>query len=293
MDAGATRQRGALVLFEFLSEVNRRPEPFEKYTARELWDDPHTSQRMLAYHLDGTIDVASRNHDFLDRSADWIASRFGLTHGIKVADFGCGPGLYAQRLASTGAGVTGLDFSANPLRYARDQAAASGLDIEYVQTDYLDYETDLRFDLILMIMCDFCALSPKQRARLLEKFRSLLPPGGAVLLDVYSLRMFDAREEATSYAPDLMDGFWSADEYFGFLSSFRYEPEKVLLDKYAVVERDRVRWVFNWLQCFRPADIEKEFADCGLTVVQWLGNVAGDAYDPGATEFAVVAQATV
>jgi hypothetical protein len=37
-------------MFEFLCEVNRRPEPFSRYTARELWTDPHTSRKMLALH---------------------------------------------------------------------------------------------------------------------------------------------------------------------------------------------------------------------------------------------------
>ncbi len=39
-------------MFEFLCEVNRRPEPFSQYTARELWTDPHTSRKMLALHGD-------------------------------------------------------------------------------------------------------------------------------------------------------------------------------------------------------------------------------------------------
>ena len=79
-------------MFELLREVNRRPEPFSAYTAPELWTDPHTSERMLAYHLDETVDAASRKPEFMDRSAQWIVSHFGLTPGARVADFGCGPG---------------------------------------------------------------------------------------------------------------------------------------------------------------------------------------------------------
>ena len=80
-------QQQEMLLFELLMEINRRPEPFAEYTACELWADPHTSERMLAYHLDETVDVASRNHAFLDRSADWIVSHFGLGAGATVADF--------------------------------------------------------------------------------------------------------------------------------------------------------------------------------------------------------------
>ena len=54
---------------------------------------------MLAYHLDSAVDVASRNHAFLDRSAEWIVHHFELAPGARVVDFGCGPGLYAERLS--------------------------------------------------------------------------------------------------------------------------------------------------------------------------------------------------
>jgi cyclopropane fatty-acyl-phospholipid synthase-like methyltransferase len=276
-------------LFEFLREVNRRPEPFVKYTASELWTDPHTSGRMLAYHLDETVDAASRNPGFLDSSTRWIISHFGLTPEAKVADFGCGPGLYTQRLARAGATVTGIDFSVNSLRHAAETASQEGLDIEYIQANYLEFETNLRFDLIIMIMCDFCALSPSQRTVLLRKFRSLLAAGGMILLDIYSARMFDQREETAVYAPDLMDGFWSPEEYYGFLNTFKYEKERLVLDKYTIVERDRTRVIYNWLQCFTQQEIENELTDCGLRVAEYWGDVAGSNYDPNATEFAIVA----
>lgn len=278
-------------MFDFLLEVNRRPEPFAEYTARELWADPHTSEKMLALHLNESVDAASRNHAFLDRSADWIVSHFELESGAKVADFGCGPGLYAQRLATDGLDVTGIDFSANSLGYARERASDAGLDINYIEADYLDFESDRRFDLVMMIMCDFCALSPKQRSTLLRKFRLMLADGGAILLDVYSSKMFDSREEGATYARNLLDGFWSPDDYFGFLTTMKYDEERLLLDKYTIVERDRTRCVFNWLQCFAPAEVENEFAGCGLQVLEYLGDVAGGVYDPASTEFAIVARA--
>ena len=277
-------------LYELLREVNRRPEPFSEYTTRELWTDPYTSEQMLSYHLNENIDAASRNTAFIERSVEWIVSHFGLTAESRVADFGCGPGLYAHRLAQAGAKVTGIDFSANSLRYARDKAADENLDVEYVEADYLSYDTDRSFDLIIMIMCDFCALSPDQRSLVLHKYRTLLTDGGALLLDVYSRNMFDRREESASYELNLLNGFWSPDEYYGFLNKFKYDKERVLLDKYTIVERERTRQIFNWLQCFEPSEVKREFDSCGLQVIDILGDVAGKDYNPDADEFAVVAR---
>ena len=277
-------------MFDKLIEINNRPEVFSEYTARELWTDPYRSERMLEYHLNESIDAASRNYSFIDRSVEWIMSHFGLTAKSKVIDFGCGPGLYAERLAHAGIEVTGIDFSANSLRYARKKASEENLNIDYIEADYLNYETDSRFDLIMMIMCDYCALSPKQRTLLLKKFLRFLSDGGSILLDLYSLHMFNERKESAAYELNLLNGFWSPDEYFGFLNTFKYEDEGVLLDKYTIVERNRTIQVFNWLQCFEPSGVESEFADCGLRVVEILGDVAGKEYDPEANEFAIVAR---
>lgn len=277
-------------LFEQLEKINARPEPFAFYTAADLWTDAHTSKRMLAFHLNENIDVSSRRTAFIDRSVAWIGSYFTVGAGKRVADFGCGPGLYATRLARKGANVTGIDFSLRSIRYAREVADRKGLSIRYVCQNYLEFETDERFELILMIMCDYCALGPAQRKRILKKFHGLLAPGGAVLLDVFSLNAFDKREENARYDINLLDGFWSQKPYYGFVNTFKYAAEKVVLDKYTIVAAARTRTVYNWLQYFSPAALQNEFAACGLAVDKFFADVAGARFDPDADEFALVAR---
>ena len=275
-------------MFRQLEEIYSRPEPFEFYTAADLWTDEYTSEQMLAYHLNTDIDVSSRRGDFIDQSVEWIASHFHIGTNTRIADFGCGPGLYANRLAKLGAIVTGIDFSKRSIEYARGVAADAGLTIEYVNQNYLDFETEAHFDLILMIMCDFCALSPSQRMAMLTKFHSLLLPGGSVLLDVYSLNALMQREEASSYGVNLLDGFWSAEKYHGFLNTFKYDDAKVILDKYTIVEPKRTRTVYNWLQYFSPESLRREFEKAGFTQQELYADVAGKPFDEAASEFAMV-----
>jgi len=277
-------------MFEELETINARPAPFAYYTADDLWTDEHTSKQMLSYHLNGDVDVSSRNAAFIGRSVEWIASRFNIGPGAKIVDFGCGPGLYTARLAEKQAHVTGIDFSERSIRYARDVAAGKGLSIRYAHGNYLDYETDDRFDLVLMIMCDFCALSPAQRSALLATFHTILKPGGCALLDVYSLKAFEQREEAATYQHNLLDGFWSPRPYYGFLNTFKYEQEQVVLDKYTIVEAHRTRTIYNWLQYFSPQDLEREFAERGFAVEERYSDVAGTPFDSRSSEFALVAR---
>ena len=277
-------------MFEELEKINTRPKPFEFYTASDLWTDEHTSKQMLSFHLNEEIDISSRNAAFIDRSVEWIATRFNVCAETKIADFGCGPGLYTMRLAKQNADVTGIDFSKRSIQYAQEVANREGLSIHYVNQNYLEFATDDRFHLILMIMCDFCALNPNQRKKLLRKFYTILEPGGSVLLDVYSLTAFEQREEKAIYRANLLKGFWSPNKYYGFLNTFKYEREKVALDKYTIIEADRTRTFYNWFQYFSSEDLEREFVECGFTIDDFYSDVAGSPYTPETSEFAIVAK---
>jgi SAM-dependent methyltransferase len=222
-------------------------------------------------------------------SAGWIVSEFGLGRGKSVADFGCGPGLYAQRLAKAGAAVTGIDFSRRSLEYARQAAEREKLDIRYIQKNCLEFQSEERFDLILMIFLDYCALDPAQRRVLAGKFSRLLKPGGSVLLDVCSWNAFRRREEGASYRVSLRDGFWAPGKYYEFKNTFKYDAEKAAVDKYTIVEENRVRTIYNWIQYFDPQSLAAEFAESGLAVRKLLADVAGGEFDPQGDEFAAVA----
>ena len=277
-------------MFNKLKEINSRPEPFQFYTANELWTDEHTSQKMLEYHLNESVDLSSRNKDFIDLSVKWIVSHFGIDRQTAVADFGCGPGLYTTPFAEREADVTGIDFSQRSIRYANETAARKALSIDYVCRDYLEFETEKRFDLITMIMCDFCALSPIQRRKMLARFHNLLNADGSVLLDVYSLNAFDQRDEVSICEHRQLDGFWSKEDYYGFLNTFKYGEEKVILDKYTIIEKARTRTVYNWLQYFNRDALRKEFEVNGFKIEEFYSDVAGQEYNSKSTEFAVVAR---
>lgn len=275
-------------LFSVLESVDKKPEPFSVYTANELWTDAHTSEQMLAFHLNGEIDVSSRRTSFIDNSVSWLKEHFDLSGSSRVIDFGCGPGLYTSRLARLGVEVSGIDFSSRSIEYAQAYARRENLKVTYIEADYLEFQPKGTFDLIIMIMCDFCALSSTQRGTMLKKFAGLLADHGRLVVDVYSLRAFADKQEGLVCEKNQLNGFWSANPYFGFAASFKYVDEKVSLDRYTIVEKDRQREIYNWLQYFTPESLEREALAAGLQVDELYGDVAGNPYAADATEFAVV-----
>jgi SAM-dependent methyltransferase len=278
----------ASILFETLQRISQRPEVYTRYTTNALWSSPDISEMMLRYHLDGDVDLASRRTEFVEESLAWITATFDLGSGSRVVDLGCGPGLYTNRIARTGAQVTGVDISPRSIDYAREQAQSDGLGIDYRLGDYLELDIEPGYDLATMIMCDFCAMSPEQRGRLLRRVGELLAPGGVFLFDVYSVAYFETWEEMAAYGAGMMDGFWSAEPYYGFQNTFKYEVEKVVLEQYLIVERERSTEYYNWFQHYDVASLTAEVEAAGLVVDGVFGDVAGETFEPSLPEFAVV-----
>ena len=59
---------------------------------------------------------------------------------------------------------------------------------------------------------------------------------------------------------------------------------------YTIIEESRTRVVYNWLQCFSQASIREEFEENGFIIEAAYGDVAGSAFDPDSSVFAVVAR---
>ena len=110
------------------------------------------------------------------------------------------------------------------------------------------------------------------------------------MLDVYSLNSFNQKEESTTYELNQLYGFWSPDDYYGFVNTFKYEKEKVTLDKYTIIEKARKRVVYNWLQYFSEDSLKNEFEGNGFKVEALYSDVAGKAIASESAEFAIVAK---
>ena len=277
-------------MFKELEEINSRPAPFQFYTSGALWTDNHTSRKILESDLNEDIEVSIQNREFINHSVDWIVTHFGIGKNRWVADFGCGMGSYATQLAEKGADVTGIDFSETFIQHAKEIAKQKGLDINYVLQNYLEFETEERFDLITLLLCDFCALSPLQRKTMLKKFYKFLKPDSSVLIDVYSLNAFNQREETETYEHSRLDGFWSPENYYCFQSTFKYDKEKVVLDKYTIIEKERTRIVYNWLQYYSKDSLRKELEENGFKVEGFYSDVTGTTISPESLEIVIVAK---
>ena len=276
-------------MYDILKSLAERPAPFSTYTAEQLWTDEYVSARMLEAHLDPANDLASRRPEAIDTMIKWLETRVGLA-GKQVTDLGCGPGLYAERMAMHGARVTGLDFSSRALTHARWHAAAKKLPIEYRLADYLADALPEGQNIVTLIYGDYCVLSPEQRLALLKRIRAMLKPGGYLVFDVFSRPQYGQVEEEFVCERRLMKGFWAEGDYFGFKVTHRYDAHFLALDRYLIVEPGRSRDIYNWVQYFSPEDVAAELKAAGLDTAEIFDLATGGKWITKSTPFGVLAR---
>ncbi len=264
-----------------------RPAPFSVYTTPEMWDDPHISAEMLKAHLDPDVEAASRRQEFIDRSVEWIVS--SLEPAARVLDLGCGPGLYACRIARRGISVHGIDVSRRSIAYAQATAAAENLAASFEVSNYLTDDLKGPYDLALFAYEDFCALSPQQRSRLLHKIAAALEPEGALVMDVTSQARFANAHDGRAREANLMGGFWAPPPYEGVHETWIYPEIRLILDRFTIIAAQGTRQYWNWMQCLSPGEVAAELQASGFGSPSLFGDIAGAPYDPASEQFAVVA----
>lgn len=149
------------------------------------WDDPDFSRRMLENHLSQEHDWASRRTSIIERHTAWIAGQL-RRRPSRVLDLGCGPGFYTQALAALGHQCVGVDFSPASIAYARQQADAAGLAIEYVLADIRNYANERLFDGILMTFGEINVFTRQDACAIVKNCAGMLAEDGFLLLETQS-----------------------------------------------------------------------------------------------------------
>ncbi len=256
-----------------LEEALHKPAPYER-TDDLFWRDPHISTQLLKAHLDESNPLASRSTEFIEQSVAWIESCASPITHPRILDLGCGPGLYATRLARCGYSVTGIDVSPASLAYAKSCSEAEGLNIEYIEGDYLGAELGGPYDAALMAYCDYGALSPDERHGLLDTLHRALRPEGVLILDVFADAHYENAFNRSRWEASSNGAFWRPDAYICLEQQILYPPN-VILDRYLVLSTAETKSYNVWTTCFDTASLQDEAVAAGFDAVSFAADLTG------------------
>ena len=150
------------------------------------WGEPGFSRRMLRERLTQSHDLASRRSEKIDAHVEWIHREVLRGNPTDILDLGCGPGLYASRLARLGHRCVGIDFSPASIDYAREQAVSEDLPCDYIHADIRSAEYGSGFG-FAMLSSGNSTSSVRRTPRVSsEKAHSALEEGGMLLLEAHT-----------------------------------------------------------------------------------------------------------
>ncbi len=114
-----------------------------------------------------------------------VVQLLGLTPGARILDLCCGFGRHSLELARLGYQVTGLDLSPALLRHAREDAAAEGLNVSWVEADMRDIPAPgLPYDAVLSLFSAFGIFDhTAEELKVAQAVSRVLKPGGGFLID--------------------------------------------------------------------------------------------------------------
>lgn len=227
-----------------LKKLAEKPKLYEKGTDI-MWTDPYISKQLLQMHINPDNDIASRSKEKIELVSDFILQQAGKQN-MRILDLGCGPGLYAEHFAKKGHAVTGIDFSKNSIKYAKQHAEENGLNIEYHHMDYLNLDYENEFDLVILIYMDFCALIPKDRDKVLHNINKALKPGGMFIFDVVNEKNIDQKILKQSWNIQ-ENGFWMDAPYMELSNGYHYPEAKALVNQHIIIdENEQIKTYLFW-----------------------------------------------
>jgi SAM-dependent methyltransferase len=204
--------------------------------------------------------------------------------GERVLDLACGPGRHSVAFAQKGYKVTGVDRSKYLLARAKNYAAESSTDVEWVREDMRDFVRPDAFHLCVSLFTSFGYFEKKDEDLLvLQNVFCSLKNDGFCIIDVVGKEGV-ARQYQPTIVHELPDG------------DFLIERPKIVdgwsrIDNHWIfVHKDTVRRFHFRHTIYSGQELRHLLHQAGFLDVKLYGDFDGNSYGPDSLRLVAVAQ---
>jgi cyclopropane-fatty-acyl-phospholipid synthase len=189
-----------------------------------------------------TLDVATL------RKFDYCFEKLQLKPGDHILEIGPGWGAWFEYASKRGVKCTGITISQVSIDYLNRRSKELGYDWELINADLLEYQTDRKYDaIVIMGVIEHLP----QYKRVLDKFATLLKPGKFIFLDGSAATK---KYELSSYMVKyIYGGNHSFLVLHDFLDKLAQTPLEVL-----EILNDRTSYFYTFRQWARNFDRNKQ-----------------------------------
>jgi SAM-dependent methyltransferase len=277
-----------------LTDLVRRastPEPWSEGD-NIPWHEPGFSQRMLREHLSQEHDAASRRFETIDRHVSWIHHELLAERPTRILDLGCGPGLYASRLAGLGHECVGIDYSPASIAYAESRALQENLSCRYVHHDLRTADYGTGYGLAMQIYGELNVFTPADARHILTRAHQALVDGGLLLLEPHTFAAVQAlgQEPRSWYSSE--GGLFSPDPHLCLQESFWEQTTRTATIRYWIVDAatGQVTRHAQTMQAYDDEQYRSLLEGIGFRQIRRWPSLGGEPDATSAALIAIVAQ---
>jgi cyclopropane-fatty-acyl-phospholipid synthase len=194
-------------------------------------------------HAEERLDVATI------RKFDYCYEKCKLRPGDHILEIGPGWGAWFEYASRRGLKCTGISISEVSIDYLKQRSKKLRFDWELIYSDLLQYETERKYDaIVIMGVIEHLP----QYKRVLEKFISVLKPGGYIFLDGSACTK---KYELSSY---MVKYIYGGNHSFLVLHDFLHKLAQTPL-KLVEMSNDRNSYFLTFQQWARNFDGNRDF----------------------------------
>lgn len=237
------------------------------------WNDPSFSARILNEHLSQDHHLASRKAEIIDGQTCWIGDRYLQSGPVAMLDLGCGPGLYAEKLAGESHCYHGIDFSPASIGYARERHSANNR-CEFVLGDVTQADYGGPYELVMMLYGELNVFSPADCRNILSKAYEAVAPGGTMLVEFQNpAAVQGVGELPASWTRASEGGLFSDKPYVCLTENYWFAEETVALQCFHVMDEDGESFTYrSTTKAWSVDEMGRLLEEAGFTDVQHHGD---------------------
>jgi len=192
---------------------------------------------------DEALDVAT------SRKFDYCFEKLNLKPCDHILEVGPGWGAWLDYASARGVKCTGISISRVSIDYLNRRAKELGRDWELIECDLFEYQPDRKYDAIVIMgviehLPDYL--------RVLQKFISLLKPGGRIFLDgSAATRKYELSSFMVKYIFPANHSFLVLDDFLNKLAKTPLQVEEIF--------NDRMSYCHTFVQWARNFETHKDF----------------------------------
>ena len=248
--------------FHLITEVWRYIQPL-------LFGQVHTNKQAIASHYDIDADfflsfldpktpcytqgVYENANETLDvatlRKFDYAFEKLKLKPGDRILEIGPGWGAWFEYASARGVKCTGITISKVSKEFLEKRAKELGRDWTVIESDLFEYTTDEKYDAIVIMgviehLPDY--------ARVLQKFMTLMKPGGRIFLDGSACtKKYELSSFMVKYIYPGNHSFLVLHDFLDKLAKTPLQAEEIF--------NDRVSYMHTFVQWAENFDANRDF----------------------------------